>query len=107
MIQRKLKGVTVETKANIYWDGKVTSRTCYREDGSKFTLGIITAGAYTFDVGDRELVWLIAGHAEILLPNEGEWKQVSAPGCFEVIADSSYQIRTDGIVEYLCDYYPE
>ena len=61
MVAEKMKNVEVTTKANVYWEGKVTSRTFFRENGSKFTLGIITAGSYTFDVGDREVVQLIAG----------------------------------------------
>lgn len=56
MITKELLDIKVTTKANIYWNGKVVSRTCYRKDGSKFTLGIITTGTYTFDVGDKEVV---------------------------------------------------
>ena len=105
MVDKRLSQVEVETKANVYFDGRVTSRSFYRPDGSKFTLGIITAGNYTFDVGDREVVRLIAGDAEILLPGETAWKKVTAPEEFEVSANSSYQIRTTGVTEYLCDYY--
>lgn len=104
MVDDILKNVHVLTKANIYWDGKVTSRTGYRDDGSQFTLGIITAGSYAFDVGGREVVRLMAGTAEILLPGEAAWRLAAAPDFFEVMANSTYQIRTDGIVEYLCDY---
>lgn len=104
MVDAMMKNITVETKANVYWDGKVTSRTCYREDGSRFTLGIITAGSYTFDVGDKEVVQLISGAVEIILPGETSWSKVTAPETFTVPADSSYQIRTTGVAEYLCDY---
>lgn len=107
MVEEKLHQIEVTTKANVYWDGKVTSRTCFRQDGSKFTLGIITAGSYTFDVGDREVVQLIAGDAEILLPTEQDWRKVTAPESFEIIANSKYQIRTTGVAEYLCDYYKD
>lgn len=105
MIESKMDNVTMMTKANIYWDGKVTSRTGYRKDGSKFTLGIITAGTYTFDVGDKEVVTLITGEAEIILPGENQWHMVKAPDIFEIPAHSQYQIRTPEVVEYLCDYY--
>lgn len=107
MVAEKMKNVEVTTKANVYWDGKVTSRTFFREDGSRFTLGIITAGSYTFDVGDREVVQLISGDVEILLPTEQAWRKVEAPGTFEIIANSKYQIRTTGVAEYLCDYYKD
>ena len=104
MVDKRLDHVELETKANVYFDGRVTSRTCYREDGSRFTLGIITAGSYTFDVGEREHVQLIAGEAEILLPGETAWSRVAAPASFFAPANASFQIRSTGVVEYLCDY---
>ena len=60
-----------------------------------------------FDVGDREVVQLIAGDAEILLPTEDAWRKVAAPEAFEIIANCKYQIRTTGVAEYLCDYYKD
>lgn len=107
MVEKRLKHVELESKANVYFDGRVTSRTCYREDGSRFTLGIITAGSYTFDVGEREHVQLIAGEAEVLLPGEQAWQRVAAPGSFGAPAGCSFQIRTTGVVEYLCDYHKD
>lgn len=44
MVSEKLSNLEVMTKANVYWDGKVTSRTFFTADGEKHTLGIITAG---------------------------------------------------------------
>lgn len=105
MVQEKMKNVEIVTKANVYFDGRVTSRTCYREDGTKFTLGIITAGSYTFDVGDREIVQMIAGEVEVQLPGEQEWKKVKSPDSVEIPAQCQYNIRTKGVAEYLCDYY--
>lgn len=68
MVSEKLSNLEVMTKANVYWDGKVTSRTFFTADGEKHTLGIITAGTYTFGVGDREIVTLIAGEVEVKRP---------------------------------------
>lgn len=107
MVDERMEQIAVMTKANVYWDGRVTSRTCYRQDGSKFTLGIITAGIYTFGVGDREVVQLISGEVDVLLPGTSAWQHVAAPETFEVIANSSYQIRTYGVAEYLCDYHAD
>lgn len=107
MVESILKNITVETKSNVYFDGRVTSRTCYQKDGRRFTLGVINTGIYTFDVGEREIVQLISGTAEILLPAAIQWRSVSAPDRFEVPSNCQYQIRTTGIVEYLCKYYPE
>ena len=43
MVPEKISNVEMMSKANVYWDGKVTSRTFFHADGSKHTLGIITA----------------------------------------------------------------
>ena len=42
----EFKNVTIVKKANIYFDGKVTSRTVVFSDGSKKTLGIMLPGDY-------------------------------------------------------------
>ena len=47
--------VTITKKANIYFDGKVTSRTITFADGSKKTLGIMLPGEYTFNTDAAEL----------------------------------------------------
>ena len=107
MVEKKIGNLTIETKGNIYFGGRVTSRSFYREDGTRFTIGIITPGTYTFDVGDREVIQLIAGAAEILLPAEKEWRRVEAPDTYEVIANNSFRSRCFDVVEYLCDYYKD
>ena len=44
----EFKNVTVVKKANVYFDGKVTSRSVIFADGSKKTLGVATpAGGLT------------------------------------------------------------
>lgn len=43
----------VEAKANIYFDGKVTSRTLHLENGEAVTLGFMLEGSYTFNTQKR------------------------------------------------------
>ena len=66
----EFKGVTVVKKANIYFDGKVTSRTVIFADGSKKTLGIMLPGEYEFSTGKKELMEIMSGEMEVLLPGE-------------------------------------
>jgi uncharacterized protein YaiE (UPF0345 family) len=47
--------VTIIKKANIYFDGKVTSRSVVFPDGSRKTLGIMLPGEYEFNTDDRDL----------------------------------------------------
>jgi hypothetical protein len=44
--------VTIAKKANIYFNGGVTSRTILFRDGSKKTLGIMQPGHYEFSTSD-------------------------------------------------------
>ena len=59
----EFKNVTVIKEANVYFDGKVTSRTVLFESGEKKTLGIMLAGEYEFNTDAEEImedtfVWL-------------------------------------------------
>ncbi|MGZ8496400.1 MAG: pyrimidine/purine nucleoside phosphorylase, partial [Candidatus Binatia bacterium] len=60
--------VTVIKKANVYFDGKVVSRTVVFADGSKKTLGIMQPGEYEFGTGDKELMEIISGELDVALP---------------------------------------
>ena len=60
--------VTVVKKANVYYDGKVTSRTVYMPDGSRKTLGIILPGEYEFGTADKEHMEVLAGTLHVHLP---------------------------------------
>ena len=46
--------VTVDKAANIYFDGKVTSRKITFADGSFKTLGIMMPGDYKFATAEKE-----------------------------------------------------
>ena len=49
----EFKDVTIIKKANIYFDGKVTSRSVIFPDGSRKTLGIMLPGEYEFNTDDK------------------------------------------------------
>ncbi|MEW6713510.1 MAG: pyrimidine/purine nucleoside phosphorylase [Nitrospirota bacterium] len=69
----ELKNVTVVKNANIYFDGRVTSRTVLLSDGSKKTLGVMLPGEYEFNTADRESMGTLSGDLDVLLPGEGGW----------------------------------
>ncbi len=46
--------VTIIKKANVYFDGKVTSRSVVFPDGSRKTLGIMLPGEYEFNTDDKK-----------------------------------------------------
>ncbi len=100
----EFKNVTVIKKANIYFDGKVTSRTVIFSDGSKKTLGIMLPGEYAFGTASKEIMEILAGELEILLPGENEWKTIKAGDSFEVPAQSKFSLNVKSITDYCCSY---
>lgn len=100
----RLENVSIDIKANVYFEGRITARMCHRADGTRCSLGVVTPGSYTFFAPTREEVQITAGEAEVLLPGESEWRKVPAPESYEVPAGSEYQVKTDGIAEYLCEH---
>ena len=52
----EFKNVTVIKEANVYFDGKVTSRTVLFESGEKKTLGFMLAGEYEFNTDAEEIM---------------------------------------------------
>jgi len=100
----KFENVTAVAKANIYFDGKVTSHTIYMADGERKTLGIFLPGAYEFGTGDAEVMDITDGECEVMLPGGGEWKTVKAGETFSIPADSKYGFRCYVPVQYICSY---
>jgi len=99
--------VTVIKKANVYFDGQVTSRTIMFPDGTKKTLGIMQPGEYEFGTEAAETMEILAGELEILLPGEEKWRQVEAGDTFEVPANSSFKLKIKKITDYCCSYLSE
>jgi len=99
----KFENVTVTKEANIYYDGKVTSRTVEFSDGEIKTLGIMLPGEYTFGTEAAEIMEILSGELEVKLPNE-EWKKLNTPETFEVPANSSFDLKITKVTDYCCSY---
>lgn len=100
----KFENVTVVKKANVYFDGKVTSRTILFPDGSRKTLGIMFPGDYEFGTGDREVMEMLNGEMDVLLPGATQWKTFKEGEAFEVPANSKFKLKVKTVVDYCCSY---
>ena len=80
--------VKVEKNANVYFDGKVTSRNIFFTDGTKKTLGVMLPGFYEFGT-EKEIMEIQSGTLKVLLPEETEWVDIKGGTSFEVPALSS------------------
>ena len=96
--------VSVIKKANVYFDGKVSSRTVVFADGSTKTLGFMQAGEFEFATSKKELMELNGGQWEVLLPGESEWKTMQAGESFNVDADVTFQVKVTDFADYCCSY---
>jgi uncharacterized protein YaiE (UPF0345 family) len=104
MTPDQFDNVTIIKKANVYFDGRVTSRTIFFQDGTKKTLGFMQPGDYVFKTNQRELMEILDGEMDVLLPRHKEWKTVVAGQSFEVPANSSFKIKLGKAVDYCCSY---
>jgi uncharacterized protein YaiE (UPF0345 family) len=68
-----LENVSLNLKANIYFDGGVVSHTITAKDGSRKTVGIIRPGTYHFTTGAPEKMDIVAGICRVKLAGENSW----------------------------------
>lgn len=100
----KFLGVSVVREANIYFDGKVTSRTIEFPDGGVKTLGIMLPGDYEFGTAKPEKMEIQAGRLMVLLPGEADWRQVEAGDSFDVAGNAKFKLKVTEVVDYCCTY---
>ena len=96
--------VTIVKAANIYFDGKVTSRTVKFGDGSHKTLGIMMPGDYSFNTEAKEIMEVLAGSMDIRLAGSDEWNTYASGTQFEVPANSSFDLKVTEVSDYCCSY---
>jgi uncharacterized protein YaiE (UPF0345 family) len=100
----EFKNVTVVREANIYFDGKVTSRTVMFANGSKKTLGVMLPGEYEFSTGDKEIMEIFSGDLDVLLPGERAWKTIKGGESFEVASNTRFKLKVRTLSDYCCSF---
>jgi uncharacterized protein YaiE (UPF0345 family) len=99
--------VTVDAKANIYFDGKVVSHTVRFPDDSKKTLGLIFPGKFHFGTAAPERMEIIAGSCSVVLDGTSDVISVEAGSSFDVTGNSGFTITVEeGVCEYICSFLP-
>ena len=103
-MEQEFNNARIIKKANIYFDGKVTSRTLYTAEGQRYTLGIMLAGEYEFGTGPEEIMEMLGGSMEVMLPGETTYTEYPAGTSYHVPAHSSYKMIVKEYVDYCCTY---
>ena len=100
----RFENVTAIKAANVYHEGKVTSRVLLFKDGSKKTLGIMLPGEYEFGTEQAEEMEILSGEMDVLLPGQTQWQTIKGPQTFHVPANSRFGLKVKTIVDYCCSY---
>ena len=100
----EFNNITITCKANVYFEGNVTSRTITFADGTTKSLGIIMPGDYTFGTDKPELMKILAGKLTYRLDGSDEWLAVKSGEAFNVPGKSSFDLKVVSLVDYCCSY---
>lgn len=87
----EFNNVTIIREANVYFDGRVTSRTVLFEDGTKKTLGIMMPGEYEFGTEAAEIMEILAGKMTILIAGDSQWQEITGGRRLPVECRSMYR----------------
>ena len=96
--------VDVKKKANVYHDGKVTSRTIITARGEKKTLGVMLPGSYWFETGAAETIDILQGSCRIKLAGKQVWNAYQVNETFSIPANSHFEIEVNDLLDYVCHF---
>ncbi|TGK07400.1 pyrimidine/purine nucleoside phosphorylase [Leptospira semungkisensis] len=101
---QQFENVTIIKKANVYFEGKVTSRTVIFANGEKKTLGILMPGEYEFGTAEKEIMEILDGDLLVQLPGNSNWQEIKGGQSFEVPANSKFKLNVKSLSDYCCSY---
>ena len=90
-------------KVNEYFDGKVKS-IALQTATLPATVGVMEPGEYEFGTSQREVMTVVSGSMDALLPGASEWTTFGEGDSFEVDANVKFQVKMEGQVAYFCTY---
>ena len=104
MTTEQIDGVSVTTRANVYFDGKCVSHSITLADGTKKSVGVVLPATLTFNTGAPEIMECVAGGCEYKLAGSDEWKAAGPGDRFSVPGHSSFEIRVSEAYHYICHF---
>jgi len=88
---------------NEYFDGKVKS-IAFQTETLPATVGVMAAGEYVFNTGDKEKMTVVSGALTIKMPSSDSETTYTAGESFDVPANSSFDVKVAVDTAYLCLY---
>ena len=107
MSTTQFDGVTVNTQASVYFDGKCVSHGITFPDGTKKSVGVILPAELTFSTGAPEIMECVGGACEYRLAGTDTWVKSSAGEKFSVPGNAKFDIRVTaetGPYHYICHF---
>ena len=99
-----LDRVSVQTKANVYFDGKCVSHTVLLADGTRKSVGVILPSTLHFTTGAPERMELVAGRCKVKLAGAAGWTDYAGGQSFDVAGDSAFDIEAIEPLHYICHF---
>jgi uncharacterized protein YaiE (UPF0345 family) len=104
-VATQFNGVSVVTKANVYFDGNVISHTILLPHGDKKTLGLIRPGSFHFNTDAPELMEIVDGACRVTIDGSTEVGAYATGSQFEVPGKSGFRIEVEsGLCQYICSF---
>ena len=104
MTPEKFDGVSVATRANVYFDGKCVSHGITLADGTKKSVGVVLPSTLTFNTGAAEVMDVVDGACRVKLRGSDDWVAYGAGQSFSVAGDSSFEIEVTQTLHYVCHF---
>ena len=104
MTTTHIANVTLDTQANVYFDGKCVSHGFQQADGRRASVGVILPATLTFNTGAAEVMECVAGGCEYRLAGDSDWKACGPGQRFSIPANSSFEIRVTEAYHYICHF---
>jgi purine/pyrimidine-nucleoside phosphorylase len=106
VVSQKMEGITLTTKANVWYDGKVISYTFRTPDGQRHSVGIIFPGNHKFQTACREKMQITTGALHVYgVPNVNVDDVFRVGAEFEVPANTQFRMVCDVPTEYICSFF--
>lgn len=90
-------------KVNEYFDGNVKSIALQTET-LPATIGVMEPGDYEFGTSQKEVMTIVSGKMDALLPGNDEWQSFTNGESFEIDANVKFKVRLAGQTAYFCTY---
>src|SRR3569832_521746 len=100
----EIKNVSVKNKANVYQEGRVTSRSIISEKGERKTLGVMLPGTYRFHSDAPEVIDVTQGRCRVKLPDEQDWQEYVYGESIRIPAKTQFEIEVSELLDYDSHY---